>query len=59
MIPEGDMSLSIAAGIIDGSDSGEFILDRKCEQSPRVKNKEVWSEKREQANPAGANDSWW
>lgn len=39
MISDGDMGPRTVAGVISGGDGREFVLDRKCEQRPRVTNK--------------------
>ena len=48
------------AGVISGGDGREFVLDRKCEQRPRVTNKGVYNLLFFfQTNPSGADDLRW
>lgn len=43
MISDGDLDPRTVAGVTSGGGGREFILDRKCEQRPRVTNKEVYN----------------
>lgn len=57
MISDGDMGPRTVAGVISGGDGREFVLDRKCEQRPRVTNKGVYNLLFFfQTNPSGADD---